>query len=112
MKITSGLLSPTGAAADTQRQTKLVDAAQQFEAMMLQELLKPMRGGADSWGGEEKSEDSASETISSFGSEAFAKAISKGGGFGIAKQVISQVYSPIWKKVTFSLLMKSIAFLK
>jgi flagellar protein FlgJ len=69
----------------------LTDAAQQFEAMMLQEMLKPMRSGQDSWGGEEKSDDSGEDTMSSFGTEAVAKAISKGGGFGIARQIIRQV---------------------
>jgi peptidoglycan hydrolase FlgJ len=73
-----------------QQNAKLVDAAQQFEAMMMQEMLKPMRKGEDSWEGE-KDDDSASDTISSFGTEAVAKAISKGGGLGIAKQVIRQV---------------------
>jgi peptidoglycan hydrolase FlgJ len=92
MRITSDLSSQVDPSLDVQKQAKLVDAAQQFEAMMLQEMLKPMRGGKDSWGGEESTgNDSASDTISSFGTEAFAKAISKGGGFGIAKQVISQV---------------------
>jgi peptidoglycan hydrolase FlgJ len=92
MRITSDLSSQVDPSLDVQKQAKLVDAAQQFEAMMLQEMLKPMRGGKDSWGGEESTDsDSASDTISSFGTEAFAKAISKGGGFGIAKQVISQV---------------------
>jgi peptidoglycan hydrolase FlgJ len=92
MNITSTASSPVAAGLDVQKQAKLVDAAQQFEAMMLQEMLKPMRGGKDSWGGDDKSDsDSASDTISSFGTEAFAKAISKGGGFGIARQVISQV---------------------
>jgi Rod binding domain-containing protein len=93
MKITSDISSQIDTSVELQKQAKLVDAAQQFEAMMLQEMLKPMRGGKDSWGGGEEStdSDSASDTISSFGTEAFAKAISKGGGFGIAKQVISQV---------------------
>jgi Rod binding domain-containing protein len=92
MRITSDLSSQVDPGLDLQKQAKLVDAAQQFEAMMLQEMLKPMRGGKDSWGGDDKSDsDSASDTISSFGTEAFARAISKGGGFGIAKQVISQV---------------------
>ena len=77
--------------AEAQRQAKLVDAAQQFEATMLQELLKPMQHGQSSWGDEEKSEDSASDTISGFGTEAIAKAISKGGGFGIARRVVEQV---------------------
>jgi flagellar protein FlgJ len=90
MRITSDVSSQVDPGLDVQKQAKLVDAAQQFEAMMLQEMLKPMRGGKDSWGGDDKS-DSASDTISSFGTEAFAKAISKGGGFGIAKQIVSQV---------------------
>jgi peptidoglycan hydrolase FlgJ len=77
--------------AEAQRQAKLVDAAQQFEATMLQELLKPMQHGQSSWGDEENSEDSGSDTISSFGTEAIAKSISKSGGFGIARRVVEQV---------------------
>jgi flagellar protein FlgJ len=91
MKISSDVSSQTGSAVEGQKKAKLVDAAQQFEATMLQELLKPMQHGQDSWGGEGKSDDSASDTISSFGTEAIAKAISKGGGFGIAKQIVSKV---------------------
>ncbi len=90
MKITSEISTQTGSGAELQKQAKLVDAAQQFEAMMLQEMLKPMRGDQDSGGGEDDS-DTAHDTIVSFGTEAFAKAISKAGGFGIARQVISQV---------------------
>src|ERR1700693_6161418 len=74
-----------------QKQAKLVDASQQFEATMLQELLKPMQHGQSSWGEEEKNDDSASDTMSSFGTESIAKAISKGGGFGIARQIVSKV---------------------
>jgi flagellar protein FlgJ len=92
MKITSDISARIDAGVNPQKQAKLVDAAQQFEAIMLQEMLKPMRGGQDSWGGDEKSDgDSASDTISTFGTEAFAKAISKAGGFGIARQIVSQV---------------------
>jgi flagellar protein FlgJ len=91
MKIGSDFTSQQVDPVDGQRQAKLVDAAQQFEATMLQELLKPMQHGQDSWGGEVKTDDAASDTISSFGTEAVAKAISKGGGFGIAKQIVSKV---------------------
>jgi flagellar protein FlgJ len=91
MKISSDVTSQSTTAIEGQKQAKLVDAAQQFEAAMLQELLKPMQHGQDSWGGELKSDDPASDTISSFGTEAIAKAISKGGGFGIAKQIVSKV---------------------
>lgn len=79
------------ATAEAQRHAKLTDAAQQFEAMMMQELLKPFATGQNGWGGEEQSTDAAADTMSSFGTEAVAKAIAKGGGLGIAKQVIQQV---------------------
>lgn len=91
MRIGSDASGQAAAGIEGQKHAKLVDAAQQFEATMLQELLKPMQHGQDSWGGEAKSDDSASDTISSFGTEAIAKAISKGGGFGIAKQIVSKV---------------------
>jgi peptidoglycan hydrolase FlgJ len=90
MRIEADLSSQTTTGTDKQQNAKLVDAAQQFEAMMMQEMLKPMRSGEDSWD-EEKQNDSASDTISSFGTEALAKSISKAGGLGIAKQVIRQV---------------------
>jgi peptidoglycan hydrolase FlgJ len=75
---------------DLRTRAKLTDAAQQFEGMLLQEMLKPLRSNEDSWSGDESS-DSGSETINSFGVEAVAKAISKSGGLGIARQVIQQV---------------------
>lgn len=77
--------------AAAQKHAKLVDAAQQFEASLMQELLKPMRSGQDSWGGETTDGEDSSDTLSSFGTETMAKAISQGGGFGIAKQVISDM---------------------
>src|SRR5258705_9382849 len=91
MKISADITRQPATTAEVQKQARLVDAAQQFEATMLQQLLKPMQYGQSSWGGEEKNDDTASDTISSFGTEAIAKAISRGGGFGIAKQIVSKV---------------------
>ena len=92
MKIESTIASGAPAATDGAANPKLVTAAQQFESMLLQEMLKPMRSGEDSWGGDdEKSSDSSMDTISGFGTEAVATAISKGGGLGIARQVFKQV---------------------
>jgi flagellar protein FlgJ len=92
MKITSDVSTQLDSGIESRKQAKLVDAAQQFEGMMLQEMLKPMRAGQSSWGEDEKSdEDSAGDTMSSFGTEALAKSISEKGGFGIAKRVIAQV---------------------
>lgn len=76
---------------DRQKQAKLADAAQKFEAMMMQELLKPFQAGQDGWGGEAQNDDAGADTMSSFGTEAMAQAIAKGGGLGIARQVIRQV---------------------
>jgi len=74
-------------------QAKLADAAQQFEGMLLQEMLKPMRSDKEDggWSGEDNDSDSGEDTINSFGIEAVAKAIAQGGGLGIARQVIQQV---------------------
>ncbi|HEY0163253.1 MAG TPA: hypothetical protein VGB69_11285 [Edaphobacter sp.] len=76
-------------------QSKLADAAQQFEGMLLQEMLKPMRSGDDkesAWAsGDDSSSDPSSDTINGFGVEAVATAIAKGGGLGMAKQVMQQV---------------------
>ena len=90
MKITSDSTGRSFTDAGVQQRSKLADAAQQFEAMLLQEMLKPMRSENGGWSGEDN-KDSASDTITSFGTEAVAKAISKSGGLGIAKQVIRQV---------------------
>jgi flagellar protein FlgJ len=81
-------LTPTPATAETREKARLTDAAQQFEAVFLQELLKPLQDGAKD-DGEEKAP--GSDTMSSYGTEAVAKAISKGGGMGIARQIVAKV---------------------
>ncbi len=80
------------ARAAMQKHAKLVDAAQRFEAMMMQELLKPMQEGKGSWDGEDdKDRDASLDNFSSFGVEAMANALAKSGGLGIAKQVLRQI---------------------
>jgi peptidoglycan hydrolase FlgJ len=92
----SGAPAASSASSSDPKHRKLVDAAQQFEGMLLQELLKPMRehsfgsGDTDSSNGDSDSSGFA-DTLSSFGSESLATAISRSGGLGIAKQVIQQV---------------------
>jgi peptidoglycan hydrolase FlgJ len=78
------------------RHKKLVEAAQQFEGMLLQEMLKPMKergfceGDEDS--GADKDEGGGfGDTLKSFGAESVATAIAKGGGLGIAKTVVKEV---------------------
>jgi flagellar protein FlgJ len=80
-------------AAPSSDHRKLTDAAQQFEGMLLQEMLKPMREhGFCQEESEDKEEGSGfGDTLSSFGTETLATAIAKGGGLGIAKRVVAQV---------------------
>jgi peptidoglycan hydrolase FlgJ len=87
--------APSDSSSDPKHH-KLVDAAQQFEGMLLQELLKPMREHSFGSGDTDTSSDGSgssgfADTLSSFGSESLATAISRSGGLGIAKQVIQQV---------------------
>ncbi len=91
MKILADMSSLSGASGEAQKASKLTDAAQQFEASMLQELLKPFQQSKGNWGGDETEDDNSSDTLRSFGTEAVAKSIAQAGGFGIAKQVISQI---------------------
>jgi Rod binding domain-containing protein len=90
----------TGTPAAALEHRKLTAAAQQFEGMLLQEMLKPMRqhgfcqGDGQDGGDDKDDKDESSgfgDTLTSFGSETLATAIAKGGGLGIAKRVVEQV---------------------
>ncbi len=67
---------------------KLTDAAQQFEAMFLQQMLKASHT-VD--GEEDKDAGAGSDTMSSYGNEALAGALAKGKGIGIARQIVAKV---------------------
>jgi Rod binding domain-containing protein len=77
--------------ADSRQHPRLMDAAQQFEAMMMQEMMKSMQSSENTWDDDSENSDKSMETISSYGAEAVAKAISKSGGLGIARTVVQQV---------------------
>lgn len=83
-------VSPDRSSEDIRTRAKLIDAAQQFEGMLLEEMLKPLRSGKED-GTEEEGSDSGTDTINSFGVEGVAKAISRSGGMGIARQILQQV---------------------
>jgi flagellar protein FlgJ len=82
-------------AAATGEHRKLADAARQFEGMLLQEMLKPMKEHGFCEGDEGRSDEGNgggfADTLSSYGTEAMATAIAKGGGLGIARRVVAQV---------------------
>ena len=88
MKIEAGLGT---ASAQQQQAAKLSDGAHQFEAMMLEQMLKPLHFGESPDAAGEESSGGASETLRGFGTEAIAKAMASTGGFGLARQIVRQV---------------------
>ncbi len=74
------------------RLAKLTDGAHQFEAMMLGEMLKGVKFGETSdTAGDGEEPAGAAGTIQGYGTQALAKAIADGGGFGLARQIVREV---------------------
>ena len=82
------LLDTTAAAESTPRHGKLLHAAQQFEGVMLSELMKPL--GKSSGIGSDDPEGEAG-TMQSFGVEAMAGALAKSGALGFAQRIVASV---------------------
>jgi flagellar protein FlgJ len=92
----NGIATPASGdvTADALRHRKLADAAQQFEGMFLQQMLKPLSTmGKDDAHDDKGDDDKAGDvsTYQSLGVEAMAKAISAAGGLGIAKNIVASV---------------------
>jgi Rod binding domain-containing protein len=66
---------------------KIKDAASQFEALMIGQILKAAHGDSDegAFGGEA---DPASGTAMDFANEYFARAMSSKGGLGLSKMIV------------------------
>ena len=79
-------------ASAVQRTAKLASGAHEFEAMMLQQMMKSLKfGQAPGDSGEDGDATGSNGTLQSYGTEALAKGIASGGGFGIAERIIHQV---------------------
>ena len=89
--LASATVSTTTAAALTP-QPRLVRAAHEFEAQMMKELIKPLNQGNDIPGSDSDEDDSGSAgALGEFASEALGRALSDGGGFGIASSIVKQL---------------------
>jgi Rod binding domain-containing protein len=71
---------------------KLVKAAREFEAILLQSWLEKMN---KSFAGENESQDAAHDTISSMGAQAVATALSERGGIGIASMLVQRLQTGV-----------------
>ena len=91
-------------AAATARQARLAGAAQQFEGMLLEELLKPMQrshaggfaatdgnGDGDDGAGDGDGSEGSLDTLTSYGIEAVAQALARQGGLGLARTIVTEV---------------------
>ena len=77
-------------ATSAQPSPRLVNAAHEFEASLMKELMAPLEPGHNLLDGEDEEGDSSS-ALSEFASEALGKAISEQGGLGIASSILHQL---------------------
>lgn len=80
----SALADTTGTTAPHAR---LLHAAQQFEGVMLNELMKPLSQPSII----EDSDESGAGKMQSFGVEAMADALARSGALGFAKRIVATV---------------------
>jgi Rod binding domain-containing protein len=82
-----------GTANSTTPQPRLVRAAHEFEAQMMKELMKPLNQGNSLTGADADSDDDSGSggALGEFASEALGRALSDGGGFGIATSIVKHL---------------------
>ncbi|HUS06842.1 MAG TPA: rod-binding protein [Bryobacteraceae bacterium] len=80
-----GLASPdTGVSAGKETPKKMKDAALQFEALLLAQMLRSARES----GSPAEGEDNSSEAIRDMADQQFAQILAAGGGMGLAKLIL------------------------
>lgn len=82
-----------GSSAAAAREAKMVTAAHQFEASLMQELLRPLQQDSLFAEGGSAGGDGAGQggALMDFASEALGRAISEHGGLGIARKVLEHL---------------------
>ncbi len=76
-------MTPALSAAGGKTAKKETAAAQDFEALLIGQMLRSMREQGSGWLG--TGDDAAGATAFAFGEEELAKALTKGGGLGLSK---------------------------
>jgi Rod binding domain-containing protein len=64
---------------------KVLNAAKQFESLLVAQMMKSMQDAEGGWLG--TGDDQSSSAAMEYGQEAFAQAMSASGGLGLAKMV-------------------------
>jgi len=87
--ISSILPSAAGPNTDSPRNSpeRIKDAASQFEALLMGQIMKAAhQNDGDGWGGEES--DQASATAMDFANDYFARSLASTGGLGLSKMIV------------------------
>ena len=88
--------TPSGgavSAAPAKAPDKIADAARQFEALLIGQMLKSMRDTEGGWLG--TGDDEASNSAMEYAQEMFAQSLSASGGLGMAKLVTRGLEPPV-----------------
>ena len=83
-------LAPSAHGADDA--AKIKDAARQFEALLIGQMLKSMRDSEGGWLG--TGDDEASSSAMEYAQEMFAQSLSANGGLGMASLVMKGLKPP------------------
>jgi flagellar protein FlgJ len=86
---TEGLAASAHGTNDT---AKIKDAARQFEALLIGQMLKSMRDSEGGWLG--TGDDEAGSSAMEYAQEMFAQSLSANGGLGMANLVVKGLKPP------------------
>jgi Rod binding domain-containing protein len=84
--------SPAQAASRQDESGRVRDAARQFEALLVGQLLKGMRDSEGGWLG--SGEDQSCSSAMEYAQEIFAQSLSAAGGLGVARIVVDGLAAP------------------
>ena len=89
-------VSPNSAAPVKDDPVKVRDAAHQFEALLLGQMMQSMRDSEGGWFGTDS--DDASSTAVEYAQEMFAQAMASRGGLGLADLVMKGLQPQVTPK--------------
>jgi len=85
--VAANRLTAPGAAKPKDDAARTLDAAKQFEGLLIGQMLKSVRESGSSWLG--TGEDQAGESAMALAEENLANALAKTGGLGLAGTIVS-----------------------
>jgi Rod binding domain-containing protein len=95
--VISHITSVTGSAGASSTAStpspRLVNAAHEFEAQLMSELLKPMNKALSANPDDDDSDSGSTNAMGAYATEALARAISNQGGLGIADHIVHSLSS-------------------